>query len=266
MSGRLEFSLVDGVDRIRINHPETKNALTQAMCAEFARHLREIRDDPAIRVVVIEGEGKDFCSGADIGDIAEISQGTPEKRAAHVDKSIREISQAIFIPLAELRQPLIVGARGWAVGAGFEFCACADLVVASDTARFLMPLVNLAHTADHGESYFLPRKVGMSRAMQIALLGEPLSAVDAERFGLVNWVVADTALEAKVDELARKLATGARVAVEGMKALMRDSDHHTLREQFERERVQAMQCVASDDFVEAINAFRERRKPAFKGK
>jgi 2-(1,2-epoxy-1,2-dihydrophenyl)acetyl-CoA isomerase len=170
------------------------------------------------------------------------------------------------VPLGQLPQPIIVAARGWAVGAGFEFCAMADLVVASETARFSMPLVNLGHTADHGESFYLPRKVGVARASQIALLGETLSAADAERYGLVNWVVADAALDDKVAEVAHKLANGAYTAVVGMKALLRDSLQHTMLEQFEMERIEARKCVATDDFVEAIKAFNERRRPVFKGK
>ena len=266
MSGTIEFSLENGIDRIRFNRPELKNALSQSMCAQLAQHVREIQDDPAVRVIVIEGVGKDFCTGADVGSMAELTNGTPQQRAALVDTAIREVSHGIFVPLGQLPQPIIVSARGWAVGAGFQFAAMADLVVASETARFSIPLVNLAHTTDHGESYYLPRKVGMARAAQMMLLAEPLNAADADRYGFVNWVVADDQLEAKTSDIANRLASGAYTAVVGMKALLRDSLHNPLLDQFDQERRMAKKCVATEDFVEAIHAFNERRRPVFNGR
>ena len=165
-----------------------------------------------------------------------------------------------------MRQPVIAAVRGHAIGIGLQLVLAADLVVASETARFSAPQVQLAHTLDHGESYSLPRKVGLSRAMQLALLGETWDAASAERFGLVNFVTEDNALEAKTDEIAKRFATGATLAIEGIKALLRTSADRTVEEQLAAEREQISVCSASEDFLEAMTAFGEKRKPRYVGR
>ena len=125
--------------------------------------------------------------------------------------------------------------------------------------------VLLAHTTDHGESYFLPRKVGAARAAQIMLLGDQFDAAEAERYGLVNWVVSDDRLNERAEEIAGRLAGGASSAVFGMKRLLKNSLQNDIDQQFEAEYEAVGQCAATEDFVEAINAFNERRSPVFRG-
>ena len=236
------------------------------MCALLANFIEELGDNTEVRVIVVEAVGKDFCTGADVGGMGTLTEGTPEERTATVHIAVREVSQRIFLALARLPQPIVVSVRGYAVGAGFQFVAMADLVIASETARFSIPQVHLAHTADHGESYFLPRKVGTARAGQIMMLGDKLSATEAERYNLVNWVVPDDTLEAKTEEIAKRLANGASTAVFGMKKLLNSSLQYTIEEQFKAEFDVVGKCVATEDFVEAITAFNERRSPVFHGK
>jgi enoyl-CoA hydratase/carnithine racemase len=137
---------------------------------------------------------------------------------------------------------------GHAVGAGAQFALSADLVVAGRSAKFTIPQVKLGHSADHGESWYLPRKVGAARAMQILLLGEPLSGEDAERYGLVNWLVDDPLLEERTLEIASRLARGATTALRETKALVQRSLGSSLPEQLEAEARAVGRCAGNERF------------------
>ena len=265
MNAQIEFKKHGYIARIRFNRPEVKNALDMQMCEQLAEFIETLHDNSEVRVILFESTGKDFCSGADVGGMGSLVQGASEQRTALVHKAVREVSQRIFLQLARLPQPIVVSVRGYAIGAGFQFVAMADLVIASETARFSIPQVLLAHTTDHGESYFLPRKVGAARAAQIMLLGDQFDAAEAERYGLVNWVVSDDRLNERAEEIAGRLAGGASSAVFGMKRLLKNSLQNDIDQQFDAEYEAVGQYAATEDFVEAINAFNERRSPVFRG-
>ena len=174
-----------------------------------------------------------------------------------------DVSQTLFRALANVQAPVITSLRGYAIGAGMQFVLSADLVVASETAKLAVPLTRLGHTTDHGESYYLPRKIGAARAMQVLLMGEFIAAAEAERFGLVNWVTADENLEARTAEVIATIGLGAPQAVLGMKALLRGSLDASLDEQYEAELAAVGDCAAREDFVEALTAATQKRKPVF---
>ena len=263
MSDAIQFECVGGIARLRFNRPEVKNALSLEMCARVRDIVQQLREDVTCRVLLIEAAGADFCSGADMGDLASMASGTPAQRAELVGQSALEFSHGIFLGLATLDIPIVCAVRGYAVGAGFQFALSADLVVASETARFLAPMANLAHSSDHGESYLLPRKVGELRASQILLMGERIGAHEADKWGIVNWVVPDDGLEAKAEEVVTRLALGAPFALRGIKSLLRQSRTNSIEQQFEKELEMVARCAATDDFAEAITAFSERRKPVY---
>ena len=174
-----------------------------------------------------------------------------------------QTSVPLFSGLHALSQPIIASVRGHAIGVGAQMLLSADLVIASETLKLLIPQARLAHSVDHGESYFLPRKLGLARTMQLLLLAETLAAADAERMGLVNWVVPDADLESRTAEIVRRLAGVAPVAVAEIKSLVRQSLGNTLEQQFEAEMNSLATCAATEDFPEAINAFVEKRRPVF---
>lgn len=263
MSDAIQFECVGGIARLRFNRPEVKNALSLEMCARVRDIVQQLREDATCRVLLIEAAGTDFCSGADMGDLASMARGTPARRAELVGQSALEFSHGIFLGLAALDIPIVCAVRGYAVGAGFQFALSADLVVASETARFLAPMVNLAHSSDHGESFVLPRKVGELRASQILLLGQRIGAHEAEQWGIANWVVPDAGLETKVEEVVAHLAQGAPFALRAIKSLLRQSRTSNIEQQFENELEMIARCAATDDFAEAITAFSERRKPVY---
>ncbi|VVN97436.1 enoyl-CoA hydratase/isomerase family protein [Pseudomonas fluorescens] len=263
MSDAIVFERHGGIARLRFNRPEVKNALSLDMCRKVRDIVQLLREDVTCRVLLIEAIGTDFCSGADMGDLARMTNGTPAQRAELVGQSALEFSHGIFLGLASLDIPIVCAVRGYAVGAGFQFALSADLVVASETTQFLAPMANLAHSSDHGESYLLPRKVGELRASQILLLGERFGAHEAEQWGIVNWVEPDGHLETKAEEVVTRLAQGAPFALRGIKSLLRQSRVSSMEQQFENELEMVARCAATDDFVEAIKAYSERRKPVY---
>lgn len=255
-----------GILRLTLNRPRVRNAMNGEMIAALVDIFAGLPDEDTIRAVTITGAGSDFCSGGDMGDISSAVDPDPHARAAAFRSAVRQQSMRLFIAMYRVPQPIVVGLRGHAVGAGVQMAALADLVVASETAKLSLPMVRLGHTVDHGESWALPRKIGLARTAQMLLLGERLDAAAAERYGLANWVVADTDLDAKVEAVARQLAAGAPGAVRGMKTLLRGTERHSFEDQFAREAAMIEQMVATDDFAEAITAFMGKRSPVFRGR
>jgi 2-(1,2-epoxy-1,2-dihydrophenyl)acetyl-CoA isomerase len=259
------FDQQDGIARISLNRPAVKNAITRDMCLALADRIRALKSDTTARVVILTSEGGDLSVGADLNEMSDMLPEDPRQRGDAMANQVREISWPIFLALSQLPQPIITSARGYAIGAGAQLILSADLCVCSSTLKMIMPQVNLAHPVDHGESYYLPRKLGMAKAMQLSLLGETVTAQEAERIGLANWCVEDNQLEAKTAEIAHKLASMAPRAVQEIKGLLAHSLDRDIESQFAEEAHALSRCAATNDFVEAITAFTQKRKPRFTG-
>jgi 2-(1,2-epoxy-1,2-dihydrophenyl)acetyl-CoA isomerase len=255
-----------GVATVTLNRPAVKNALTFAMCRELVGFLESLPRDAATRVVVLRGAGSDFCSGADLKDVASILSPDPAERAQTAMRQVRELSQPLFSALQAVPQPVVCSVRGYAVGAGMQFALLADLVLVAQSAKLVLPQVRLGHSVDHGESWALPRRVGLGRAMQLLALGESVSGAEAERIGLANWVVADEELEPRTAALVQRLSASATIALREMKALLRGALGRDFAEQFNAEARALGVCAASADFAEAIGAFMAKRTPEFTGR
>lgn len=263
MDGRVTVRYEHRVAWITLDRPAAKNALTHTMLATLAGAVDDLSTNDAAEVVVLQGTGTDFCAGSDMGDIASVLGAAPEERRASFEAGVHGTIHPLTLALLRLPQPVVASARGHAIGIGALFLLAADLVVVSGTAKISMPQVKLGHTLDHGESYLLPRKVGPAKAMQLALLGEPLSGRDAERFGLANWLTDDADLESRTEAVVADLLAVAPIPLARTKALLRGSADSTLTEQLRAEVVSASSCAATDDFVEAVSAQVERRTPKF---
>jgi 2-(1,2-epoxy-1,2-dihydrophenyl)acetyl-CoA isomerase len=266
MSDPILFEKTGGIAAITFNRPDVCNALTLAMCNGIIDFISGLNEDGETRILLLRGNGRDFCSGVDLRGMADVTKLSAEQRRAHVQRDVVDVSQTLFRALANVQAPVITSLRGYAIGAGMQFVLSADLVVASETAKLAVPLTRLGHTTDHGESWYLPRKIGAARAMQVLLLGEFIAAAEAERFGLVNWVTADDALEARTAEIIATIQRGAPKAMFGMKALLRDSLANSLEAQFAAELAAVANCAATEDFVEALTATTEKRKPVFQNR
>lgn len=266
MSGSVRLEIHDRVGTIKIDNPDTKNALTADMTSDLFEHVVALRDNDQVGVVLVTGVGTDFCSGAHTGDIALGLAATPDERAGTFETGLRSAIHPLVKGFLALPQPVVVSVRGYAIGIGVSLVLAADLVVASDTAVFIVPQVKLGHTLDHGESWLLPRRIGLGRSLQMALLGERLRAADAERFGLVNWLCADGDLETRTADLLARLLALPPAALRGSKALFAERDSADLDRHLATEVQQAAACARTDDFVEAVEAQLGRRAPVFTGR
>jgi len=266
VADRLTLRIGQGLATITIDRPELMNAFSPEMIIDLTEMARDLAEAPDCRVVAIRHTGKDLCTGSDTGDIADVAKPTPSERERAFYHGLATKIQPLLRAFRALPQPIVIGARGHAIGLGVQFLLVADLVVASETLKISLPQVKLGHVFDHGESWLLPRQIGGRKAMEMALLGDRLNAVDAERFGLVNFLVADAELDGKTDEVVARLLALPPAALLRSKALMRQSETSALDDQLQAERLHASQCAATEDFVEAITAFREKRQPRFTGR
>ncbi|WP_169799529.1 enoyl-CoA hydratase/isomerase family protein [Novosphingobium lentum] len=262
---RIAVNRRDAICAITISRPDRLNAIDDEMIRTLTRAFEELASDATTRVVTISGEGSNFSSGGDIGNIADWLSPEPEVRRDTFTKAVSTLSKPLALALQHVPQPVIASVRGHAIGVALQIVIMADIVVASDTARFSLPQLDLAHTPDHGESWALPRKVGMARALQMALLAERIDAATAERYGLVNFLVPDAELEARTTAIAGRIAASPPAATRGAKALFNAAERQTLAEALDGEIAMLGQVTMQQDFVEAITAFTQKRKPVFRG-
>ncbi len=246
------------VARIRFNRPKSLNAIDAAMALAFRAACRAIHDDPEVRVVVLDGEGRAFMAG---GDIAQFRDDPGSIGVKIIDPMHEGLMLLLHGPA-----PVVASVHGPVAGAGMSIALACDLVIAADDARFKFAYVDLGAGCDLGASWTLPRLVGLRRALEIALLSEPIDATEALRLGLVNRVVPAAARAEETERLAARLAAGPSLAQGLLKRLMRESFGRDLRGQLEAEARGFVACTATSDFREAVSAFLEKRRPNFQGR
>lgn len=252
----------DGIAFITINRPGVHNAMTSRMFDQMSDTLRKVDSDNRVRVVLIQGMGKSFMAGGDVKSFLENLAMTPEQRSNDM-KTRAERAGRISVDIANLSRPVIVAARGYSVGAGLSIVAAADLAIVSDNAQFILAHVKLGMSPDGGASYFLPRQMGLKRSAEIAMLGSPISASEAQSMGLVNWVVPDAELEQRAKQLAIRIAAAPATAVIEIKKLLRASFDRELSEQVDAEIESMKKCACTLNFVEGLIAVRDKREPRF---
>lgn len=245
-----------GVVTLTLNRPHRKNAVPPGLWPELKRHFDEIARSEADRVLVITGAGGAFCTGADLAEAA---------LREHPLRAMGPVNAAA-LALHELPKPTIAKVNGDAAGAGMNLALGCDLVVAGESARFSQVFVRRGLAVDFGGTWLLPRLVGMHRAKELALLGDLLSAREAERMGLVNRVVADADLDGFVDDWAARLASGPPLALQMTKKMLSNAFGVGLSEALDAEASAQSVALASEDVREGIAAFLEKRKPVFRGR
>jgi 2-(1,2-epoxy-1,2-dihydrophenyl)acetyl-CoA isomerase len=259
---RVLTSIADGVAFVTINRPEARNAMSADVREAIAPFLEAVRDNPEVRVILIQAAGKSFVAGGDIKVFAKGLEMTPKERSA--DMEWRAAGAGKFMALVStMPQPVIVAARGFAVGVGASLLFAADLAIASETAKVGLTHVTLGISPDGAATHFLPRLVGSKRAAQIALLGEMMDAQELLSLGLVNWVVPDSELETRALALAQKLAAGAPTAQQGTKRLLQASLANTIEAQVAGEADSLSACALTEDYAEGLRAILDRRAPNF---
>ncbi len=251
----------DGVVTCTLNRPDKKNAVTQQMWLAMIDLFEEVAVNRDDRVLVITGAGDGFCSGADLADSgsADAAPGVGSALAG------MRIVGCAALALHALAKPTIAAVNGVAAGAGCNLALGCDLIIASDQARFSEIFAKRGLVVDFGGSWLLPRLVGMHRAKELVLLADVIDAVEAERIGLVNRVVAHELLAETVRSLASRLANMAPLALAASKRLLDQSLAVSMAEAIEAENTAQALMSTTHDTAEAILAFFERRQPRLDG-
>jgi len=252
----LRTSEENGVMWIRLDRPDAMNAVDADLRAALAAAVRISEQSQEIRVVVVTGSGRAFCSGADVRELAG--------RDGAVD-AIRGEYERILTGLRNMPKPTIAALNGVAAGVGASIAMACDLRFAVPEASLIEAFVKIGLTPDGGASWLLPRLVGAAKAFEMMYTGEPLSAADAERFGLYNRVLPADQLEDTVRELAERLAKGPTIALAAAKRSVNFSFNSTFEEALDFEFLLQSVLMQGQDFKEGAAAFLEKRKPEFKG-
>jgi 2-(1,2-epoxy-1,2-dihydrophenyl)acetyl-CoA isomerase len=257
----------DGVAILTMNRPERRNALSAQMLGALADTLAACETDPEIACIVLTGAGGAFCAGGDVKGMAESSRGGGE--AAGIDERIhaQRISQrATAGRLYKMPKPTIASIPGAAAGAGLSLALACDLRIAAQNAVMTTAFARVGFSGDYGGTYFLTRLVGSAKARELYLLSDRIDMTQAERLGLVNWVVPAEQLTSHTMELARRLARGPRVAYRYMKENLNRAAAGEVDDCLDLEATHHIHTGLTEDHREAARAFVEKREPVFKGR
>lgn len=250
------YSVNDGVARIAFNRPRTLNSLGGSTTQQLVQACTAAAADPAVRVLVITGEGEAFCSGGDFEDTFERGAGLS---AAQWRDRIRQGPNALVRVLQGMAKPVVASINGIAVGGGATIALACDLRIASDRARFSLPFARLGLTPEFGCTHLLPRVVGLGKAMELLMLAETFDAAAAERIGLVNRVVPHETLQAATAQLVAGLLDKPAAALGAVKSLLHRGLTTACEAQLELEAVALGEAFTSQDHKNAVAAFLRRK-------
>lgn len=262
MIGPVSTRREGGATWITINRPEAANALDQATKDGILAALEQAAADPAVRVVALTGSGRAFCAGQ---DLRELQSAYSSSEVPGFGATLGAFYEPAVRLLAEMPKPTVAVLNGVAAGAGASLALACDLRVATASARIKLAFSGIALIPDAGSTWHLPRLVGLSRALQLALLDDTVSARDAERFGLVSRVWPDEDFAAGAAELVAQLAAGPTGTHAAAKRLLRASLEADLPGAFSAEAKAQAAAAASNDHSEGVSAFVAKRKPNFTG-
>lgn len=260
----VNVSVADHVARIELNRPQTLNAWNAQLAADLVSALAHAREEDDVRAVLLTGAGRGFSSGADLKDVSG-GDVTPD---GHPDvyKTLTERYHPVMHGIRDLPKPVLAAVNGPAVGIGCSLALCCDLIMAAESAYFLLAFVNIGLVPDGGSSLFVPSRIGMARASELSMLGERLPAAKALEWGLINRVVADEELDTQAGELAARLAAGPTSSYAGTKRQLNSWLYARMDEQLELEARIQQEMAGSADFLEGAMAFAERRPARFSGR
>jgi enoyl-CoA hydratase/carnithine racemase len=252
----VQVSVDEGVALLRLNRPGARNALSREVMELLGAEIERLDAEPEIRCIVIAGSDEVFASGADIGALA--------RREFH--EALLQPGAAFWKRLAECRTPMVAAVSGWALGGGCELALACDLIVASETAEFGQPEIMLGIIPGGGGSQRLARAIGKQRAMELVLTGRRFDAREAERLGLVNAVTGKREWLESALELARRIASRPPIATRLAKQAVLAAEESGLAAGLETERRLYELAMATEDRVEGMQAFLEKRRPVFRGR
>jgi 2-(1,2-epoxy-1,2-dihydrophenyl)acetyl-CoA isomerase len=257
----IDLTIDDGAATILLNRPEALNAWNEQFGRDLLDAVTSASEDQAVRAVLITGAGRGFSSGADLKEQRTGDEGGLPDLSAR----LKEIYHPIITGLREMPKPVIAAVNGPAVGIGCSLALACDLIVASESAYFLLAFVNIGLVPDGGSTAFLPARIGLARSTEMMMLGERVPAEQALEWGLVNRVVPDERLEAEASELLKRLASGPTASYAGSKRLLNRRVYADLAGQLDAEAEAQREQGHTADFVEGVVSFVEKRPAKFTG-
>src|SRR5215475_2092199 len=256
------FTSQDSIGLLKLNRPEKLNAFGGPIRDEILDLLAKIATDDSIRVLVVTGEGRGFSAGGDIDHLKYLRENEDEQGF----RSVLAKGQQITRTMRSLTKPVIAAVNGPCAGAGFSFALGCDIRIASEKASFGPSFALIGLHPDWGGSWFLPKLIGSAKACELVFTGNMVSAAEAERIGLVNRVVAHDQLMPTVMELAQRMAANPPGVLRLAKESIYRSLTTDLETAFARETEVQIECFYSEDFLEGVTAFTEKRNPQFRGR
>ncbi len=253
-----------GVLSLRLDRPDTRNAIDDAMMRTLVDAFDDAATNDAVRVVVLEGTGADFCSGF---DIVGRNRGSGEKPVAgSIQRRLPTQAHRLIPQVCALQRPVVCKVRGWAAGIGFQLALAADFTIAAEDARFWQPFLTRGFTPDSGATWLVPRRVGDVRARELLLLGRTLSGADAAEWRAIHRAVPAGVLDDAFDELVAHLSTAPTVALGLTKWLLHEGTAGSLDAHLANEAFAMELSSRTEDFREGMRAFRDKRDPQFRGR
>ena len=256
------YKCENGIATMIINRPDKRNALSPGMRDSMYRVVENVSRDKTVRVLIITGTGRAFCSGADVKWLAE-SSSRPTSQERPREAASRYVSLHVLMQKCE--KPIIAAVNGYAVGAGLDLAMACDIRIASDRARFAELYIRRGILPAEGGTYLLPRLVGIDRACQLIWTGDMIDAKEAERIGLVTTVVPHDDLEITTVELAEKLVKAAPLAIQRSKRAIYEGLNMDLESTMKYIQPLMREIQQSEDYKEGSRAFLEKREPVFRG-
>jgi 2-(1,2-epoxy-1,2-dihydrophenyl)acetyl-CoA isomerase len=254
-----------GVATLTLNRPEVLNAVNAELAKDLFTAATSVETDSEVRCVVIRGAGGHFMAGGDLKSFSGELPKKPEERRRFFEIFVHQIHPAIQ-SIRRIPKPVVASVEGAAAGFGMSLMLACDLAIAAEDSFYTMAYCNIGTNPDGSSTYFLPRIVGLRKAMELSLLGERFDAATAHSLGIVNRVVPTGELSIETEKLAVRLAKGPTHAYANTKRLLNLSLQSSLDAQLQAEAVHFADCAATADFVEGISAFLEKRNPTFQGK
>lgn len=255
----IKFEKNEAVLTITLNREDVFNAFNDEQSFELQDALKQAAKDPEVRVIVLTGAGKAFCSGQDLKAISS-------SKNRSLSESLYKRYNPIIKSMRNMPKPIICRLNGVAAGAGCSLALACDFVVASENASLIEVFVNVGLVLDSGSSYFLPRLVGSNRAFEMATMASKITATQAAEWGMINRVVTSAELDEEVTKIANYYANAPTKAIAMIKKMLNQSHFSTLDQMLEMEAFSQEIAGRSEDYSEGVGAFNEKRKPVFKGR
>jgi 2-(1,2-epoxy-1,2-dihydrophenyl)acetyl-CoA isomerase len=258
----IEFEITEGVAVLTLNRPDRMNSFNTQMHGEVRDALKQVKKDDSVRCLLITGNGRGFCAGQDLSD----RNVDPNAEMPNLGESIEKNYNPLIRTLQGLEMPVICAVNGVAAGAGANIAFACDIVLAARSASFIQAFCKIGLVPDSGGTWTLPRLVGHARAMALSMLGDKISAEQAQSWGMIWQVIDDEQLKDEALSLAKRLATQPTKGLALIKRAIQSSWDNSFDEQLDLERDLQTLAGRTEDYREGVKAFMEKRQPDFKGK